>query len=95
MNPLIYITTTLHFEVSNSEMFGGKGTVGYTATNFGGVKNLDTIDDSFIQSQIAVTANMLQVTKDDIKLISKEEYDRETEDDSEHTEIDIDEDGDS
>lgn len=94
MNPLIYVTISLHFEVSNSEMFGGKGSIGYTATNFGGVKNLEAVDEILIDEHIGSVAGMLNVTKEEIKLISKEEYDLETEDDSERTEIDFDEDGD-
>lgn len=94
MNPLIYVTISLHFEVSNSEMFGGKGSIGYTATNFGGVKNLEAVDETFIDEHIGSVAGMLNVTKEEIKLISKEEYDLATEEDSERTEIDFDEDGD-
>lgn len=81
MNPLIYVTVSLHFEVSNSEMFGGEGTVGYTATNFGGVSKLEGVDDSFVDKQIEGVANMLRVKKEDVKLISKEDYDLATEDD--------------
>ena len=94
MNPLIYITISLHFEISNSEMFGGEGSIGYTATNFGGVQKLESVDESFIDKQMEIVANMLKVTKEEVKLISKEEYDLETEYDSERTEIDFDEDGD-
>lgn len=90
MNPLIYVTISLHFEVSNSEMFGGEGTVGYTATNFGGVSKLEGVDDSFVDKQIEGVANMLRVKKEDVKLISKEDYDLATEDD----EDDFDDEGD-
>lgn len=81
MNPLIYVTISLHFEVSNSETFGGEGTVGYTATNFGGVSKLEGVDDSFVDKQIEGVANMFRVKKEDVKLISKEDYDLATEDD--------------
>lgn len=94
MNPLIYVTVTLHFEVANSEMFGGKGSIGYTAVNFGGVQNIEGVDDSFIDRRIDIVANMLKVGKENIKVISKDEYDMETEDASEHTEIDFDDAGD-
>lgn len=90
MNPLIYVTISLHFEVSNSEMFGGEGTIGYTATNFGGVSKLEGVDDSFVDKQIEGVANMLRVKKEDVKLISKEDSDLATEDD----EDDFDDEGD-
>lgn len=80
MNPLISVDIGLYFEVSNSDMFGGEGTVGYSATKFEGVGNLDAIDDSFVQKQIEFVAQMLKVTSENVRLISKEEYDHETAD---------------
>lgn len=80
MNPLINVDIGLYFEVSDSEMFGGQGTVGYTATKFGGVGNLEAIDDSFVQKQIETVAQMLKVTSENVRLISKDEYDHETAD---------------
>lgn len=80
MNPLISVDIGLYFEVSNSDMFGGQGTVGYSASKFGGVGNLEAIDDSFVQKQIEAVAQMLKVTSENVRLISKEEYDQETAD---------------
>ena len=37
MNPLCFVTITLHFEIRNSEMYGGNGSVGYSASSFQGV----------------------------------------------------------
>lgn len=86
MNPLVYVSITLHFEVTDSKMFGGKGSVGYTSTNFGGIENpenLKKIDELFIDSQIQSVAKMLEVSPENVKLISKEKYDYETQDDVE------------
>lgn len=83
MNSLIYVSITLHFEVTDSEMFGGKGSVGYTSTNFGGIENLEKIDELFVDSQIQSVAKMLKVSPENVKLISKEKYDYETQDDVE------------
>lgn len=84
------MSVSLHFEVTNSEMFGGEGSVGYTMVNFGGVSNFEKLDGSFVDNQLELTANILNVQKEDVKLISKEQYDLETEDDVQ-TEIDFDE----
>ena len=81
MNPLISVDVGLYFEISNSDMFGGQGTVGYSATKFESVGNLEALDDSFVQKQIEALARMLKVTSENVRLISKEEYDRETADD--------------
>lgn len=86
MNPLVYVSITLHFEVTDSEMFGGKGSVGYTSTRFGGIENLEEIDESFIDSQIQIVARTLKVPSKNVKLISKEQYDHETEEDVEDVE---------
>lgn len=88
MNPLIYVSVSLHFEISNSEMFGGEGSVGYTAATFGGVKNIENVDDSFVDKQIEGVANMLHVSKENVKLISKEQYDFETEDEDDCDDFD-------
>jgi hypothetical protein len=40
MNSLINVDLGFYFEVKNSEMFGGEGSVGYTAATIGGVKNI-------------------------------------------------------
>lgn len=80
MNPLISVSITLHFEVSNSEMFGGKGSIGYTAVSFDNVTELENVNDNFVFEQIMITAKMLEVTVEDVKLISKLQYDFETED---------------
>lgn len=81
MNPLIHISITLHFEVMNSEMFGGEGSVGYTSVAHRGISNLDGVNDEFIESQKKITANLLHVSVEDITLISKEAYDFATEGD--------------
>lgn len=45
MKALISVDIGLYFEVSNSDMFGGQGTVGYSATKFEGVKNIENVDE--------------------------------------------------
>ena len=83
MNPLIEVDVTLYFEVSNSEMYGGQGTVGYSSLKYGGIKNLEAVDDSFVRENIHSVAQMMKVTAEDVRLISKEEYDLKTEDENE------------
>ena len=43
MNPLCFVTITLHFEIRNSEMYGGNGSVGYSASSFQGVADVTVI----------------------------------------------------
>ena len=74
MNPLVSITATLYFEVKNSPMFGGEGSVGYTSAAFSDVQHIENLNDDFITAQKKITGKMLGVSVDDISLISKEAY---------------------
>ena len=79
MNPLVSITATLYFEVKNAAIFGGEGSVGYTSAAFSDVQHIEALDDDFITAQKKITGKMLNVSVDDITLISKEAYTTATE----------------
>lgn len=79
LNQFIQVDVTLYFEVSNSEMYGGVGTVGYLATKFTGIRDISIVDDAFVCEQIRSVAQDLGVAVDDIRLISREEYESEVE----------------
>lgn len=83
VNLLVYISVGLHFEVKDAEMYGGAGSIGYTAINLGGVRDIAQITDEYVEAQTQATANFLRVPRSAVRLISKEEYDRETDDDDE------------
>ncbi|MGC4018382.1 MAG: hypothetical protein QM793_03565 [Muricomes sp.] len=83
MNPLVHVTASLHFEISDSYMFGGEGTIGYMTINLGGIGDVSKITDDYIDARRQEHADLFQVPVESVKLISKEEYDRETEDDEE------------
>lgn len=80
MNELAYVTVGLYFEVKDSYIYGGEGSVGYAAIN---LEEVDTrkITDEFINKRMQELSEAFKVPVDSVKLISKEEYDRETEDD--------------
>lgn len=77
MNPLVFLSISLRFEIKDAEMFGGKGSVGYSAVTVGGITDTAPITDEFIESKVKATADFFEVPKDAVKLISKEEYDFE------------------
>lgn len=79
MNPLVSITATLYFEVKNAAIFGGEGSVGYTSAAFSDVQHIENLTEDFISGQKKITAKMLDVSVDDISLISKEDYTTATE----------------
>jgi hypothetical protein len=76
-----YIEVTLFFRVKNAKMWGGIGSEGYAEQRFGGVRKLENLDEAFITDVIAQLAAFNGVPKEDIILISKEEYEAQTEDD--------------
>jgi hypothetical protein len=78
VNPLVFISVALRFEIKDAEMFGGKGSVGYSAVTVGGITDIAPITDEFIESKVEAIADLFDVPKDAVKLISKEEYDLET-----------------
>ena len=79
MNPLCFVTITLHFEIRNSEMYGGNGSVGYSAFSFQGVAHPEQADASFVEAQRCITAKLLSVPVEDVTVITKDAYDAATE----------------
>lgn len=84
VNPLVYMSVELHFEVKDAEIYGGVGSVGYTAINLVGIKDVTQITDEYVEAQTQGIADFLHVPRSAVRLISKEEYDRETEDEEEY-----------
>lgn len=82
MNPLLYIEASLHFEIIDSEMYGGEGSVGYAKAGWGGVNDIEQINDELIDNTIKSFAGMLNVPVENVRVISKEEYDAATEDEN-------------
>lgn len=92
MNPLINVSISFYFRVENAELFGGDGSIGYTAVFYGQVKNIEpATSDDHIVGLTNQTAKKLGVSTEFVTLISKEEYDQETADDEDDTFCDSDE----
>ncbi len=83
MNPLLHIEVSLHLEIKDSEMYGGEGTVGYAMNRWVGVYDIESINDIMIESTIKSYARMMNVPVENVKMISKEEYDAATDDECE------------
>ena len=64
----------------NSKVYGGDGTVGYIATKLEGI-SFDKVNDDLVDKQIESVARMMLVSADNVKLISKEDYDLATDED--------------
>ena len=91
MNPLLHVEASLHFEVKDSEMYGGQGSVGYAMNRWVGVHNIEKIDDIVFENTIKGFAGLLKVPVENVKVISKEEYDEATVEDEDYVDYEDDE----
>lgn len=76
------ITLGLYFEVHDAEIYGGKGTVGYVNTNADlKVSALAKADlTNYVEGRIQGVADMCKVDKEKVIIISRTDYEKETED---------------
>ena len=75
-------TLGLYFEIHDSNMYGGKGSVGYANTNVD-LKVSDLVKTDmvkYVDSQRQGVANMCKVDTEKVIIISRTDYEKETED---------------
>ena len=87
MNPLVKVDVSVYFKVSNSETLGGKGSTGYASLVTEG--EIIELTESFVQKQLEKVAKELNVRREDVKLISKEEFDESTAEDEDKDPVEI------
>lgn len=78
LNPLVDINVSLYFKIYNAEMYGGKDTVGYAMIHCGRIKSIADVTSQNAEMLTQAMADMLKVSRSEIVLISKEEYEYET-----------------
>lgn len=82
-NKRINVTVSLFFEIAGSEMFGGAKSVGYTASKIDMItcdlKNFEL--QEYVKSQTEALAELMMVPKENIRVISREEYEENIEED--------------
>lgn len=79
------VTVGLYFEIHDADLYGGKGTVGYASTNADSkVSALAKADiGNYVESQRQAFAEMLKVDVEKVKVISRTEYEENTEEEDE------------
>lgn len=79
----INITIEMFFEIKNAEMYGGEGSTGYAEIKedvcLESMKEYDLQKDA--EEKIEGFAKMFQVSKEDVRIISRTEYEDNTEED--------------
>ena len=77
------ITLEMFFEIKNAEMYGGEGSTGYAEIKedvcLESMKEYDLQKDA--EGKIEGFAKMLKVSKEDVRIISRTEYEENTEED--------------
>ena len=78
------ITTTIHFEIKDADLFGGYGTTGYSALSFSHIVTEDEpniFKDStyaHVKRAVVYMAEKFGVSTDKIRTISENEYNENT-----------------
>ena len=76
------VTLGLYFEIMDSNMYGGKGTTGYANISVDlTIANLQKADVcKYAEEQIDAVASMCHVGVDKVRIISRVEYEENTDD---------------
>lgn len=83
------IRVSIYFEIKDSEIFGGAGTVGYAEQNVGFTVTEEKPQIfkksayAYVKKAIANMAKNLGISEECIRTISKEEYEKNTDTDEE------------
>lgn len=84
------VTLGVYFEVKNSEFYGGVGSVGYANTNvelkISALEKANVCE--YVEKQREEIAKMCHTDVEDVKVISRTEYNENTEEDEEDYDID-------
>ena len=79
----INITIEMFFEIRNAEMYGGEGSVGYVEIKedicLESLKDYDLQADA--KGKIKGFADMMKVSREDVRIISRTEYEENTAED--------------
>lgn len=72
----------IYFEIKDADLYGGEGTTGYAAAIveiylIEGLQNADF--EKYANSQLEAMASMAKVPKEKVRIISKDEYEENTE----------------
>lgn len=77
------VTLGVYFEIKNSELYGGYGSVGYANTNvqlkISALEKANVCE--YVEKQRVEIANLCHTDIEDVKVISKTEHDENTEED--------------
>lgn len=81
----LMVTVVVYFEIRDSRMFGGQGTIGYSNCSVDVRVNAVKYEwlEKFIHLQKEIIADLCEIPLEKIKVISRNEYEENTDDEYE------------
>lgn len=71
----ISVTVKVFYEIKDSEMYGGIGSIGYMCTSIDGdLKMLNNNFKAYVSNQKRYVASCMGVSKECVRVITQEEY---------------------
>ena len=83
------VTLGVYFEIKDSAMYGGEGSIGYANTNvdlkISSLASANVLE--YVEGQRKGVAEMLKVDVEKVRVIPRTEYEEETEEDEESEDL--------
>ena len=82
-NNKIRVTVSLFFRIKDADIFGGAGSIGYSESKIDfNTENLSGFSlQKYAQDQIKGFAELLKVSEENIQIVSRQEYEDNTDED--------------
>lgn len=77
----ISVAVRVFYEIRDSEMYGGIGSIGYMCTSvYGGLKMLNSDFEEYVLNQKKCVASDMGISEECVRVITQEEYEINTDD---------------
>lgn len=73
------VSIKMYYEIKGSKMYGGENSIGYSMIEMGQCKSLDKLTEGHLEAMKEDVAKMLEVPVEKVRMISKEEYEANVE----------------
>lgn len=80
LRELVNVSIKMYYEIKHSEMYGGEGSVGYGMIEMEQCKKLENLTDEHLEAMKEDVAKTLEVPVENVRMIAKEEYEANVED---------------
>lgn len=81
LRELVNVTVKFYYEIRDSEIYGGIGSVGYAMNELEECQNIEAMTEEFLQETCNDMAAILHVAPEKVRMISRQEYEAKVEED--------------